>query len=85
MTETGYWQQKYAKGQTVFIIQSKLYLRQAKVLHYRDGFYVIRFADSKGGVCLRQSRLYGSKDAAETVIEKAKKDAWRIRYKEWMR
>jgi uncharacterized protein YegP (UPF0339 family) len=84
MTETGCWQQKYAKGQMVFIIQSKLYLRQAVVLRYSYGFYVIRFVDSNGGVCLRQSRLYGSKDAAQGVIARTKQEE-RIRYKDWMR
>ncbi|MCH4020018.1 MAG: hypothetical protein LKE61_03995 [Erysipelotrichaceae bacterium] len=76
--------QKYPVGNLVYIIQSKRYIREAKVLHYSSGFYTIRFTDSSGGTKLRESRIYGSKDDAQKVVDAADQAAANIKYRDWI-
>ena len=60
---------KFQEGQTVYIIQSNKWVREAIVLKYSSGFYTLKFSDSDGGIRLRESRLYASKEEVKAVIE----------------
>lgn len=75
--------QKYPVGTVVYIIQSKRYIKEATVLHYGSGFYTLRFTDSAGGTKLRESRIYGSKDDAQKVVDAADQAAI-IKYRDWI-
>ena len=61
-------QGKYTVGQTVYIIQSNKWIREATVLKFGSGFYTLKFSDSDGGIRLRESRLFATKEKAEEKI-----------------
>ena len=58
---------KYQSGQKVFLTGgNKNLIKEATVLKY-TGFYTIRF-DSGGGIKVRESRIYPSREEAEAAI-----------------
>ena len=61
---------KYSPGDTAFIVESSRVIREVKVLKIAGGFATLRFADSDGGIKLRESRLFPTKEAAEASLPK---------------
>ena len=58
----------YQPGQKVFLPGgNKNLIKEATVLKYTGGFYTIRF-DSGGGIKVRESRIYPSREKAEAAI-----------------
>ena len=58
----------YQPGQKVFLPGgNKNLIKEATVLKYTGGFYTIRF-DSGGGIKVRESRIYPSREEAEAAI-----------------
>lgn len=60
-------------GSKAFIIESGRIIREVTILKRTGDFYIIRFDDGRGGIQVRSSRLYCSKDEAEAVISKTEK------------
>lgn len=59
---------KYQTGQKVFLTGgNKKLIKEAAVLKYTGGFYTIRF-ENGGGVKVRESRIYHSREEAEAAI-----------------
>ena len=59
---------KYQPGQKVFLTGgNKNLIKEATVLKYTGGFYTIRF-ENGGGVKVRESRIYPSREEAEAAI-----------------
>ena len=59
---------KYQPGQIVFLTGgNKNLIKEATVLKYIGGFYTIRF-NNGGGVKVRESRIYPSREEAEAAI-----------------
>jgi len=59
---------RYQPGQIVFLIGgNKKLIKEATVLKYTGGFYTIRF-ENGGGVKVRESRIYPSREEAEAAI-----------------
>ena len=63
-------QGKYQNGQTVFVISSARFIKEAVVLKYAGGFYTIRWKDSPGGMRVRESRLFSSREEAQAQLKK---------------
>ncbi len=59
---------RYRSGDTVYIIESVRFIRQCVVLRFGGGLYTLRFADSPGGVRLRENRLFPTEEAAKRMI-----------------
>ena len=58
----------YQPGQKVFLTGgNKNLIKEATVLKYTVGFYTIRF-NNGGGVKVRESRIYPSREEAEAAI-----------------
>ena len=57
--------QKYQIHQIVYMITSGKRIKEMVVMKYANGFYVVRYRDSGGGLRVRESRLYPTKTAAE--------------------
>ena len=66
----------YKPGDTAYIVHSALFVREVRVLRVSGDMCTLRFTDSEGGVRLRASRLYRTKEEAEAAMEK-KKEALR--------
>ena len=60
-------QGKFQVNQTVYLISSVNWIKEATVLKYTGGFYTIRF-ENGGGVKVRESRIYPTRKEAEQAI-----------------
>ena len=56
--------EKYKPGDTVYIVSSVRWIKEAKVIKYFGGFYTIQFTDTGGGIKLRESRLFPTEEDA---------------------
>ena len=61
---------KYKPGDTVYIVSSVKWIKEAKVLRYAGGFYTLKFTDTGGGIKVRESRIFPTKEAAEASVKK---------------
>ena len=61
---------QYKPGDIAYIVESSLFVREVKVLKVAGGFATLRFTDSGGGVKLRESRLFPTKEEAEVSMKK---------------
>ena len=61
---------KFKPGDTAFIVESSRFIREVTVLKITGGFATLRFPDTGGGIKLRESRLFPSKEAAEASLPK---------------
>ena len=61
---------KYNPVDAVYIVSSVRWIREAKVLKYAGVFYTLKFTDTGGGIKVRDSRIFPTKEAAETSIKK---------------
>ena len=66
------WELKMAKfnqGDTVYIVESNRFVREAEVKSFAGGLYLIRFKNSGGGIKVKEHRLYASKEEAEDFVK----------------
>ena len=63
---------KYKPGDTVYIVSSVKWIKEAKVLKYSGGFYTIQFTDTGGGIKLRESRLFPTEEEAKKSVGSTK-------------
>ena len=63
---------KYNPGDKAYITESGLFIREVTVIKIAGGFATLRFADTSGGVKLRESRLFPTKEEAEASIKKSR-------------
>lgn len=57
------------KGDTVYIVHSKRFIREATVIcEDAGGMYAIRFTDADGGIRVRRNRLFKKRADAEKQI-----------------
>ena len=61
---------KYNPGDTAFIVVCSRFIREVRILKNAGGFAALRLADSDGGIKLRESRLFPTKEAAESSLPK---------------
>ena len=61
---------KYNPGDTAYIVESNRIIREVIVLKVTGGFATLRFMDSDGGIKLRESRLFPTKEDAEASLPK---------------
>ena len=72
-------QSKFNPGDIAYIVESNHYIREVEVVKAAAGFCTIRFTDHGGGIKVRESRLFPSKEAAEASLPKKevlKKSRW---------
>ena len=62
----------FRAGDTVFIVESNRFIREAEVRSCSGGMYLVKFKDNGGGIKLKEHRLFVSKEDAEASIPKAK-------------
>lgn len=72
-------QSSFSPSDRAYIVESALYIREVEVIKAAGGFCTIRFVDRGGGIKVRESRLYPSKETAENSLPKKsaiKKSYW---------
>lgn len=67
---------RFKAGDTVFIVESNRFIREAEVRSCSGGMYLVRFKDNGGGIRLKEHRLFPTKEKAEASINipKTEKD-----------
>lgn len=56
---------KYEAGDIAYIVESKRFIREVKILKFSEDLYTLQFTDSGGGIKLRENRLFRTKEEAE--------------------
>ncbi len=54
----------FHSGDTAYIVDNIRFLREVTIVRVTKDFCVIRYKDTSGGIRVRKSRLFLSKDAA---------------------
>lgn len=73
----------YKSGDKAFIIESNHIIREVTVTKRSGEFYIVRFSNGMGGIRIRGSRLYDSREVAEAVVPKQPKTTTRTPYDYW--
>ena len=62
-------------GDTVWIIDSTIFVKEVEIINIKYDFATIRFLDTTGGMRVRINRLYKTKEEAQRVanLNKIKK------------
>ena len=63
---------KYNVNDTAFLLESNRFIREIKIVKYSGGLYTIRFTNGDGGIKVRESRLFATKEEAKAAIPKPK-------------
>ncbi|MBR4343292.1 MAG: hypothetical protein IKP88_11440 [Lachnospiraceae bacterium] len=61
---------KFEKGETVYFIQSAIYIKEAQVINDSGGFVTVRILETGGGFRARQSRFFKTKEEAKQSIQR---------------
>lgn len=61
---------RFKAGDTVFIVESNRFIREAEVKSCAGGLYLLKFKDNGGGIKLKEHRLFASKEDAEACLPK---------------
>lgn len=76
----------FESGATAYIIESNRIIREVNVVKRSGEFYIVKFLNGSGGIRIRASRLFASKDAAEDSIprpETTPKNRYHSPYDYW--
>lgn len=66
---------KYKPGDTVYIIENNLNIKEVIIRSVSGGFCVLKFVGSDGGTRLREDRLFSTKEDAAEWLRKKKNPA----------
>ena len=58
----------FKPGEIAYILESNRIIREVIIVRNTGGMYLIRFADGKGGIQVKEHRLFKSKEEAENSI-----------------
>lgn len=61
---------RYKPGDTAFIVESSRFIREVRILTIKGGIVSLRFSDAEGGIRIRESRLFPTKEEAEASTKK---------------
>lgn len=59
---------KYKAGDVAFIVESNRYVREVQVRSCAGDSYVVKFAGSDGGIRVKESRLFSTREDAEKSL-----------------
>lgn len=58
----------FKEGTSAFIIESKRFVREVVIIKNTGNLYIINFTDNNGGIQVRGSRLFSTRDEAEKLV-----------------
>lgn len=61
---------KFRVGQSVYFVRSGVQVIEVQIINITNNFCTIRFLETGGGIRVRESKLYATKEAAEEQIKK---------------
>lgn len=63
----------FKAGDKAWIIESTIFVKEVEIVNIKGGFVTLRFKGTSGGMRVRESRLYKTKEEAEKVANLNKK------------
>ncbi len=69
--EVIYTNYKYRIGDQVYFIESNYKISEGLVINRTGEFYVVRYKNGDGGLRLRETRLFSSREEAENKFSKS--------------
>ena len=57
-------------GDIAYLVESNRFVREVPIIRYSRGLYLVRFTDSRGGIQVRENRLFPTQELAENSIKK---------------
>ena len=63
----------YKAGDKAWIVESTIFVKEVEIVNIKGGFVTLKFKGTSGGIRVRESRLYKTKEEAEKVVEMNKK------------
>ena len=60
-------------GSHAYIVESSHHIREVTIIHRSGDLYTVKFANNNGGIRVRGSRLYATKEEAEATMPKEEK------------
>ena len=67
--------QKFESGDVVYFIASSIFVRKATVIRATKDFCTIKFEDTGGGIRVRNTKLYKTKEEAEAIVAMKKRNS----------
>ena len=64
---------KFKVGQTAYFVRSGVQVMDVQILSSTNGFCTIRFVETGGGIRVRDSKLFETREEAEAQINKQNK------------
>lgn len=58
----------FKEGTSAFIIESNRLVREVVIVKRTGNLYIVRFADSNGGIQVREGRIFASRENAEATV-----------------
>lgn len=62
----------FKEGSTAFIVESNHLIREVTVVKCKGDMYIVKFTNSNGGIQIRGTRLYSTREGAEKTIPNVK-------------
>ncbi|MBQ1523393.1 MAG: hypothetical protein IJG49_03745 [Erysipelotrichaceae bacterium] len=61
---------KFEKGETVYFVQSAIYVKEAQVINDSGGFVTVKLPETGGGFRARENRFFKTKEEAERKVRR---------------
>lgn len=59
---------RFKPGDKAFIVESNRFIREVEIRSTAGGMYLIKFADTGGGIKVKESRLFATREDAEKSL-----------------
>ena len=59
---------RFKSGDKAFIVESNRFVREVEIKSCAGGLFTIKFLDTKGGIKVKEHRLFPTKEEAEQSI-----------------
>ena len=63
----------FKAGDKAWIVESTIFVKEVEIVNIKGGFVTLKFKGTSGGMRVRESRLYKTKEEAEKVANLNKK------------
>lgn len=70
-------------GDMAYIVESNKIIREVKIIRCSGGIFLVKFADTGGGIQVKRHRLFATSEEAENSIAKSEKKKSTNPYEHW--
>lgn len=70
-------------GDMAYIVESNKVIREVRIIRCSGGIFLVKFADTGGGIQVKRHRLFATREEAENSIVKRKEKKVTNPYERW--